>query len=171
MKSGKLQLIAYLLFWLSLTGVYAQNKLFVKEKSGSRTTFTLSDIDKLTFSAGNVNINNINGSTNIFILSNIQNINFSDLTYNADIKDANKDVSVYPNPAKDQICLQYNVATTKDVRLQIIDLQGKVVFQKTLCNTPGVNYEIIPVNKFQCGLFLCRLQMGQEFIDVKFLKN
>jgi hypothetical protein len=69
------------LLGLGLTGLQAQT-MYVKEKTGTQTTFELNDIRKLTFPEGNIMVNNTDGNTSVYELSDIRYLSFIDFTTN-----------------------------------------------------------------------------------------
>jgi hypothetical protein len=163
--------MAILLSVCCLMGIEGQDRMYVNEKSGAKTLFLLSDINKLTFNSGNMNVNNKNGTTNNFAFNNIQNMNFFIYTAVVDISNTNEVVTIYPNPAKDRIFLNYNINATKKIQVQIMDIQGKVVFQQILNSQAGANYMTISVATLQHGMYLCQLRMDAKIVTTKFLKD
>lgn len=55
MRHKRLKLSAVLLLGLGLTGLQAQT-MYVKESSGTQTAYTLSNIQKMSFSSGNLTV-------------------------------------------------------------------------------------------------------------------
>lgn len=166
-----LKLIAVISLACCIMGAKGQNMLYVKDKSGTKISFPLKDIAKLTFNSGNLNVNIKDGTTGIFALDNIQNLNFYIFTDIANLTNLESGMSLYPNPVKDIVCIQYNIPTTEKIKLQIIDILGKIVYQQNLSNQPGTNNVTLTVTKFKQGLYLCRIQAGMKTIQSKFLKN
>ncbi len=171
MKHKKMNWGIVFLFSFCLTGLQAQNTMFVNERSGTQTPFTFTSIKKLTFATGNLTVNKINGSTSAYALTNIRNLNFGSI---AAIVDVNNEESLFmflfPNPVTDQLHIRYYSATSGNVELQIMDVQGKVIFQQTLSSHNGTNFISFPVAQFQNGLYLCCLQNGNKLQTNKFVK-
>lgn len=174
MKKGILKLIAVVLMVCCMTGAEGQNMLNVKDKSGVKTAFPLKDITKITFSSGFLNVNTKKDTLLGFFamsLNNIQNLNFYIFTDIPELSNPLSDLTLFPNPAKENIHIQYTISTTEQIRLRITDILGKTVYEQELSNQPGTNNVIVSVSGFRPGLYLCRLQAGAKALHTKFLKN
>jgi arylsulfatase A-like enzyme len=67
----------------------------------------------------------------------------------------NKNLSVYPNPVKDEICITYNSISTKKLDIFISDLQGRVVQTETREALYGENEMEIKVDQdLRNGIYL-----------------
>src|SRR5665811_1442739 len=82
MRHKKLKLTVVIFLGLLLTGLQAQNALYIKEKSGVQTSFILNSLRTLTFPAGSMTVNKADGSTSSFELSNIRSLNFGNVLLN-----------------------------------------------------------------------------------------
>ena len=173
MKHKKLKLSALLLLGLGLTGLQAQSTLYVKEHSGTQTSYTLSSIRKLTFPTGNMTVNKNAGSPTTYALNDIRYLNFIDLTTGVTQTDKAKssNIELYPNPVNDQLQISYETLNAGNVQVEIIDLQGKVLLQQTISSQNGTNQAIIPVSQLAKGLYVCRLQSNDKIGNIKFIKN
>ena len=172
MQRKKLKLCVMLLSFIAQTGMNAQTTLHLKEKSGTQASFTLSSINKLTFADGNMTVNMKGGAMNAFALSNVRSIDFINATSIEKIWSVdNMNLMFYPNPVIDQLRIRYESTISEEVHLQIIDVQGKIVYQKTLRSQIGSNYSIISVVQLKPGLYFCKLQNGNEQGSCKLLKE
>ena len=72
-----------------------------------------------------------------------------------------------PNPATDNINIQFDAAGISGANVLITDLAGRVVLQNDLNVADGQNRATIPVSSLTNGLYLLRLQAGDETITVK----
>ncbi|MBI3134027.1 MAG: T9SS type A sorting domain-containing protein [Bacteroidetes bacterium] len=68
--------------------------------------------------------------------------------------DKSVSVSVYPNPASNYVNLQLNGLNGADVVIRITDVQGKVVYTKTLNTVNGLYTEKIDVSAFMQGVYV-----------------
>lgn len=68
------------------------------------------------------------------------------------------DVVLYPNPASDQVSIQFVLSETHAVRLSVIDLLGQTVATKELLFAAGAFTESIKVGGYASGLYLLRLE-------------
>lgn len=174
MGNRKRNFALWLILGISLTSLQAQNVLFVKEKSGVQTPYTLTNIEKLTFASGNITVNKKDGATNTYALSSIRYLNFGN-----DVKtsispignEGNNTLILFPNPVIDQLHVQYVSSMSKKVQLQILDIQGRIILQKSFDSQSGINYATIQVSQLQHGLYFCRLQNGSKLETYKFLKK
>lgn len=173
MKRKKLILFAILLLGLSPTGLKAQNQLNIKAKAGAVTSFALSGIQKLTFPSGNMEVKKNDGSIASFALNDIRNLTFSPVT--TDVKTlASKMESaflIYPNPVTNEFQLSYESIKASTLNIEIIDLQGRVLQRQTINSQFGTNQNRISVSQLKKGSYICRLQNGNKYETIKFLKN
>jgi uncharacterized repeat protein (TIGR03803 family) len=75
-----------------------------------------------------------------------------------------KPVSIYPNPAKDLL----KVSSFENIRsIRIIDLPGKEVFQ----DNPGLKEIIIPIENLKSGVYFLRIELSDQTLIRKFIKE
>ena len=148
--------------------LFAQSTLYVKNKSGTQTSFALSSIKKLTFAAGNMTVTKTDASTQNFALSSNRYLSFKDIGTGVLTMENTESstLTVFPNPASN--FLQINSAEDISGRqVQIINLQGQVVLQTVLqSQTTSVN-----ITGLQTGIYLCRVQNQKQVNTIKFIKN
>ena len=72
------------------------------------------------------------------------------------------DASVYPNPARDMISVETNVASD----LQIVDISGKTMFSYFACSEKCN----IDVSGLKPGVYFCRITNNDKVQTVKFVK-
>jgi len=170
MKQKKGIYTIVLLISIGLWGLRAQTVLNVKELSGTQTTFALSSIKKLTFSSGNITVNKNDGNIANFATQNVRYLNFTDITAVNEIKSEENYLLLYPNPVinKLQVCIA--AVNCKNIYLQIMNIQGKVVYQQLLTIQNGSNYINIPFDTYQSGMYLCQIQINNTIETKKFIK-
>ena len=174
MKQQSIKICIFLFLGLSLgiTAINAQSILNLKAKTGKVTTYVLSDVAKLTFSAGNMLVNKKDATIGTFAYTDIQNLNFELKTGMADVtNDGDSKMSLFPIPALDKLNVQFVSSTGGKAMFKIIDLTGKVVFLQTLDFQAGTNTNTFTVSRLTHGLYLCQLQHGAIVENMKFLKN
>ncbi|MDD4970290.1 MAG: T9SS type A sorting domain-containing protein [Paludibacter sp.] len=170
-KSITLWMLSYL-FAIGLTGLKAQTSLNVKDKSGTQTSYVLSDLQKLTFSSGVMTVSKKNGSNSFFDLINVRNINFANITSVEEVTGfVDNNLVLYPNPAKEVLQVRFDSKADENVLIQILNIQGKVVSQQQLTSIDGRNTVEIRVGSYPHGLYLCRLQTGTKIESTKFIKD
>lgn len=173
MQQKKTKLSTILLFLgAGLTAVQAQVSMNVKENTGTQTSYALTNIRKLTFPTGNMLVTKTDGSTNTYALSGIRYLNFTDLTTSIakDIQ-ANSNMMLYPNPVTDRLQISYESLKVGRVQVEIMDVQGKILYQQTINCQNGPNQAIIPVSQLSEGLYICRVQSDDKIEMSKFFKN
>ncbi len=61
--------------------------------------------------------------------------------------------SVSPNPASEQITVEFVTLTEETVRLQLLDVSGKLVLQQMVPASPGLNTVNLPVRQLSAGVY------------------
>lgn len=171
MKKMKTKWYIVLCMSIYITCLQAQNNLFVLEKTGTKTTHVLKGIQKITFTENSLIIKNKNASTKEFVIASIRNLNFGNYTAINELSITQYTFQVYPNPAKDQITIKFKADYTEKVRLQISDLQGRIVMEQTIESQSGINLKPVSISQLNCGLYLCRIQNGNNTSSKLFIKN
>jgi hypothetical protein len=172
LKSIKICIILFFGLILGINAINAQSILNLKAKTGKITSYTLSDVAKLTFSAGNMMVNKKDATISTFAFTDIQYLNFGLKTGIADVSnDGSAKLSLFPIPALDRLNMQFISSTGGKALFKIIDLTGKVVFLQTLDFQPGTNTNTFTVSRLTHGLYLCQLQHGAIVENMKFLKD
>ena len=73
---------------------------------------------------------------------------------NDDLEIANEYLKVYPNPASDNITVDYQLVENGMVDISIIDITGRAVFNKNISNSLPGQYDIhVPVNEMTSGIY------------------
>lgn len=72
-------------------------------------------------------------------------------------------LSIYPNPAKESINLQFTNTTNDEVKIQLLDQMGKILW---LTNT-NKNLINIPRNSYPSGMYYISMSKGQTFTHHK----
>jgi hypothetical protein len=78
---------------------------------------------------------------------------------------------VLPNPAIDQINLEFFTAKSAITNLNVIDVIGKTVVSKELISNIGINKNIIDISKLANGVYLLNLQSEGKSQSKKFVVN
>ena len=174
MKRKKVILSAILSLGIGLTGLQAQSQLYVKDKAGTETSYALSNIGKLTFSAGNVVVNKSDGSSNTFALNDLRYLAFKQFS-STEVKHIyskeTSNILLYPNPVIDELQIRYESIKAGTMQVEIIDLQGRVLHQEVIISQNGVNHANISLSQLGKGLYICRLHYGDKFETIKIIKN
>ena len=107
---------------LSLSSI-GQN-MTLNENSGSSSSYSIADINKITFQSGDVVVET-HSSTENFSIDGVRNLVFGQIiTETEDIEQAVQELSAYPNPCGDVLNISQN---TTDARYFIYDLNGSLI--------------------------------------------
>ena len=70
-------------------------------------------------------------------------------------------VSVYPNPAKDQLTLRFSAVEAGRQSMSVTDLMGRVIMIQAVDVQQGVNEVRVPVNNYASGMYFLKLEGRQ----------
>ncbi|MGF7138660.1 T9SS type A sorting domain-containing protein [Roseimarinus sediminis] len=161
-----------MLFTSGIAELQAQN-LFVRENNGTQLSFTITDIQTITFPQSKVAINKADGSTSTFSFADVQYLSFKDFTTDAAlVYDRKQDgLQIYPNPASGRLHITFSSEKDGNIQLWLIDLQGKILQEKKMTCHKGANFAEIPVANLKQGMYLFRLQNQEKIETIKFFKK
>ena len=170
MRHKRLKLSAVLLLGLGLTGLQAQT-MYVKESSGTQTAYTLSNIQKMSFSSGNLTVTKTDNSSGVFALSDLRYLNFSDIT--TDLQEdylsvQSTNLSVYPNPVGDILNINLTGKSETEGTLSILNFEGKTLVTRKVSNEGVLSLDI---SHLPTGIYLCRYINATEIKTVKIIKQ
>lgn len=151
--------------------LYSLNKLTIKQKNGTITEISTTDINKLTFAQGALQVDQANASDQSFLLSSILGVTFFTPTGLNSPSSDNAALTIYPNPANNFINIEYTLTKNEEVLFKLLDLQGKVVMVKELSNKIGRNREMLTIKQVNNGIYLATIQIGAQLICTKIIKN
>jgi hypothetical protein len=77
-------------------------------------------------------------------------------------------INLYPNPAKEQMTVEYNLANAEKVELTIFDLYGRLVFYKKEDGEKGKNYVDFYLDNLSSGFYLLEIRTENEQIVKRF---
>jgi hypothetical protein len=77
---------------------------------------------------------------------------------------------VFPNPAKDKLNIQSIAKVDGNGLLQIIDVNGKMVFKKEVRLTKGSNAFNFDINLLNAGNYFLKMQVADEVLQQGFVK-
>ncbi|MBZ0243035.1 MAG: T9SS type A sorting domain-containing protein, partial [Bacteroidales bacterium] len=69
---------------------------------------------------------------------------------------------IYPNPATDQFQVNFEAGTSSNATLEVYNMIGNKVYQKTLNARPGQNSEVIDISGIKAGMYFIKLQMNDK---------
>jgi len=163
-KSMKVKnFMALLLFGSAISGMKAQT-MYVRPLAGAQAAYPVANIQKLTFSGGNLLVTNSTGGNGTFALSGNRYINFTDLTLgNTSNELVKNSFYVYPNPTSTILSVVNDDLSQTITRLEIISLEERVLKEQI---SPQVSLESLPQ-----GMYFCRITSNRQTQTIKFLKQ
>ena len=169
MRHKKLKLSAVLLLGLGLTGLQAQT-MYVNESSGTQTAYTLSNIQKMSFSSGNLTVTKTDNSSGVYALSDLRYLNFSDVPTDLqeDLSVQSQMLKVYPNPVGDILNIDLAGMSEAKGTLSILNFEGKTVLSRQANNEGVLSLDI---SSLPTGIYLCRYVSTTEIKTVKIIKQ
>ena len=116
-------------------GSIGQN-MTLNENSGSSSSYSIADINKITFQSGDVVVET-QTSTDNFSIGGVRNLVFGNIiTETENIEQAVQELSAYPNPCGDVLNISQN---TTDARYFINDLNGSLIQTDKASSTINVS--------------------------------
>ena len=94
-----------------------------------------------------------------------------DECFNLESDDHVNILEVFPNPALDEISVIYNKAYSNPIDIQILDIQGQIVWSKQSMSTPLEQRENIDVQDLLPGTYLVRINQGEFSSTRRFIKQ
>jgi len=170
MRHKRLKLIAVLLSVIGLTGLQAQT-MYVKEMSGTQTSFPLSNIRKMTFSKENITVQKTDNTIGAFALNELKFISFKNIVSAFDeqhLKEANPNLISYPNPVTELLNIDLTGKDYEDGMISILTIEGKVVqkLHELKSDIVTLNLSHLPE-----GIYLCRYNNQTEVTTLKIIKQ
>lgn len=116
--------------------------------------------------------NNLEAGTYSVTVVDSNNCTFTDsieVTFTTSVSNIKEEFqfSVFPNPTRDNITIQYNNTITNQSELQIIDLTGKIIFSKKI--NPSNRLEEIQLQDFvaKTGIYWIGIRVKEQFVFQK----
>lgn len=142
--------------------------MFVRPISGSQITYTVADIQRLTFNNGNLFVFNETSLNGTFNLADNRYINFADLTLGttSPVLFESK-FYLYPNPSNQWLNIGNENPTQTLKLVEILSINGKLLTQqKTLTSDNQIDISTLPK-----GIYLCKITSGNTTQTLKFIKQ
>lgn len=80
-----------------------------------------------------------------------------------------KDFFLYPNPASSSFDMSWRQAETENLKIELIDMQGRVMYSQAFLAENGKNEASIPVNELKKAVYLVQLTGPKTHICKKLL--
>lgn len=76
---------------------------------------------------------------------------------------ADMGLNLYPNPSLQDVRLNYRLATSDEVQISVVDVNGRVVFQQSQGQQNAGSYTFeLPTDRFVSGIYLLEVKVGQS---------
>jgi hypothetical protein len=169
MRHKRLKIGAMLLFGLGQLGLQSQT-MNVKESSETLTTYTLSSIQKISFSSGNLTVTQTNNGSRVYALSDLRCLNYSDITTKSHelLSVHNQMLSVYPNPVSNTLNIVLTGFAQGEGIITIFNFEGKTLKTRQVRNERVLSLDISNMPK---GIYLCQYRNAREVKTAKIIKN
>lgn len=164
-----MKLLTLIILVGSLFPVQAQTYL-ISNDDGSSSSYSIGDIQKITFDESFLNLFLIDGSSYSWDLNTVDNTSHSEVLSVNDllIKRVNTmNVNIFPNPMSNEINISYLLSDDCLVEIAIYDLSGKQI--SLLINEKQYKGEYLiskNIEDIQTGTYLVTIR-GKEFITTK----
>jgi len=167
MRHKRLKLSAILLLGLGLTGLQAQT-MYVKELNGSQSAYVLSNIRKMSFTLGSLNVIKTDNSVNVYAVNNLRYLNFIDNSLKIKEQVVQKEgIITYPNPIINVLKVDIS-GLSKNGIISIISLDGKTIKTEHIKNKEVLLFDLSDLPQ---GIYLCRYINLSETKTVKIIKQ
>ncbi|MDY0216507.1 MAG: T9SS type A sorting domain-containing protein [Bacteroidales bacterium] len=169
MKNKRLILSVVFLLGIGLTGLQAQT-MHVLKTSGEQTSYVLNNIQKLTFSGGNITVSEMGGSSTIYAIADLRYLSFNDYTTSVQESESIslESISAYPNPVKDVMNIDFSKMKDVDGTISILSLEGKLLQSKQITETGIISLDVSSLPR---GVYICRYSNKTEIKTVKIIKQ
>jgi len=153
--------------------VFGHTRMRVSMRYGSYAdsceSFTEGEVEDYTI--------NVSGSSNLIISDD----NASIVNEREDMTELMSEISapefeeinvkVYPNPVIDKLNINYQIPIKDDVVMTIVDVTGKVVYQKSINSDDGSKQRVVvQVNQLTKGAYYLRISNTRNSKSIKFFK-
>jgi hypothetical protein len=96
----------------------------------------------------------------------IDNLFIQDVVTQAE-KNLESSVSIYPNPANQQLMVEAEAIAASDITIQLLTLQGQLVYTQKASVLNGLLRQTIPTDTFPPGLYLVKISDNRQLITQK----
>lgn len=77
---------------------------------------------------------------------------------------------LYPNPSSDVVNIHFDLSTSANVKFELYDINGRLVYNDLLNNSTNVAYTL-PMNRFSSGIYLLRINDGSHSVVKKIVRK
>jgi len=138
------------------------------DENGSNTLFVNHEIDILqTFNAGDTILIRFRLYSDPFAAAwgwAIDNLQIQTDNEVTSLNDAEilSDIALYPNPSNGKYSVELNNVLKGNVKISVVDLQGKEVYQENLNNFNGYQKFSVDISQLPKGIYFMKLSNGEN---------
>jgi hypothetical protein len=167
MKNKYLKFSLLLILMISCHNLKAQF-MYVRPYSEAQSVYSVANIQKLTFSSGNLTVKDINGVNSIFTQADIRYINFTNLNLSLVEYSLDHIIKVYPNPVNNILHINIEDHAKYVDQIEIFSSRGQLILKQNHFNS---NDPQVDVSKLLQGIYLCKITVDNNSKTIKFLKQ
>ena len=78
--------------------------------------------------------------------------------------DQSDNFALFPNPATNFLTIKYNFGNKSNLTLQVFDMLGKLIFEKSLLENFGQRQ--FEIADWKCGVYFCKINSGYENLAI-----
>ncbi|GHT45191.1 hypothetical protein AGMMS49965_21940 [Bacteroidia bacterium] len=163
MRTRQKLLVATALMLCVSTAQAQTTRLLVHSDEGDPQSFALSDINKITFSAGKMNIEPASGTSSEIALSTISHLAFSvgETTEISPLEPSK--FGIYPNPVRDELLV---TSDTEIETIAVFGLTGNVLLRQNVqSSTVNLSLGFLPT-----GIYLIQVKRADAISTQKIIK-
>jgi hypothetical protein len=141
---------------------------------GTQASYNIQDVQKITFDLDVMNLHLYDGSIYGWNISTIGDFVYNDATSNVDYTPAFKplEVSLFPNPTKNDVTVKINLEHKEHVTINVFDLHGRTLrhlqFNEMNSGESSIN---IDFTALPAGVYYCQVQTESYTISKKIIKQ
>ena len=164
--------LLFLLFYglVAINTANAQVYSMIIDHSGGPTCHPLDDVQIITFTSTDLNAN-VNATIVPYVMGDVNKITFDLCTVGINEEVASSVVAVYPNPTTGVVTLDINNETATEFVVNIYNVTGALVSSNTYPAKGGLLNETINLSSYVDGIYLIRINSGNDIITKKIIKN
>jgi hypothetical protein len=148
---------------ISLSG---QISMFVHQHNSATDDYQIDDVRKITFDNG-MNVHPHSGTTTNYVIDDVRKITFDNsvVTSNGVTDDISSSFRSYPNPASDQINIEYSLTDVSGVLLEVYNINGTLVKSFNIGEKSSGNHHFLWTceQRLSTGIYILKLKTD-EFI-------
>lgn len=85
------------------------------------------------------------------------------------IENNSLDIKLFPNPAQDQLTLSFQGDSKVKTQIEVLDLNGKIVFKESLGKTKGTVRKDIDISGLKSGMYFVKVKQGKSVSTEKLI--